>query len=538
MKTNNAIHLDCTLRDGGYYNAWNFEIPLIEDYLVAMDSVGVSYVELGFRSFDKKSFQGPCAYTTDTFLETLNIPINLKLGVMMNASELIKHPLGVVDSLKSMFLPAPDSKVSLVRFACHGHEIEDILKGCTYLKKQGYVVGLNLMQISMMEETDVLKLSKMVNDNGDVDVFYFADSLGSMLPDDVVNVINLIKDGWDGPIGIHTHDNLGYGLNNTLKAFDNGATWLDSTVTGMGRGPGNAKTEYLAVELAERKNKDLNIGPLIVVINKYFKDLMQVYDWGTNPYYYLAGKYGIHPTYIQSMLSDSSYREEDILSVIESLREKNGNKFDKDNLMTGKSFYEGSPKGTFDALNTFEGRDVLIIGAGSGAYRHNLAIKSFIKKTDPIVIALNIETPIDDSMIDIRAACHPVRLFNDWRKHKDFNQPLLIPFSMIPKILSDDVKDKNIFDFGLSIKKDTFQFDENACIAPNSLAISYALCAVTSGSANKIYLAGFDGYDLDDPRGNEMNELLALYQSLDNSIEMVSITETKYKIKETSVYSF
>ena len=222
MKTNNPIHLDCTLRDGGYYNAWNFEIPLIEDYLVAMDGVGVSYVELGFRSFDKKSFQGPCAYTTDTFLETLSIPTNLKIGVMMNASELIKHPLGVKDSLKSMFLPASNSNVSLVRFACHAHEIEDILIGCTYLKKQGYVVGLNLMQISMMDDVDVLKFSKMVNDNGDVDVFYFADSLGSMLPDDVVNIINLIKDGWDGPIGIHTHDNLGYGLNNTLKALDIG----------------------------------------------------------------------------------------------------------------------------------------------------------------------------------------------------------------------------------------------------------------------------------------------------------------------------
>ena len=28
----------------------------------------------------------------------------------------------------------------------------------------------------------------------------------------------------------------------------------------------------------------------------------------------LAGKYGIHPTYIQEMLNDSRYNEEDILS--------------------------------------------------------------------------------------------------------------------------------------------------------------------------------------------------------------------------------
>ena len=29
--------------------------------------------------------------------------------------------------------------------------------------------------------------------------------------------------------------------------------------------------------------------------------MLKKYKWGTNPYYYLAGKYGIHPTYIQSM---------------------------------------------------------------------------------------------------------------------------------------------------------------------------------------------------------------------------------------------
>ena len=77
-------------------------------------------------------------------------------------------------------------------------------------------------------------------------------------------------------------------------------------------------------------------------LEKNFKSLMKTYEWGTNPYYFLAGKYGIHPTYVQTMLSDPSYREEDILSVIESLRDKNGNKFNKDNLLAGKNFYEGS----------------------------------------------------------------------------------------------------------------------------------------------------------------------------------------------------
>ena len=46
--------VDCTLRDGGYYNNWDFSTELTNDYLKAMLSVGVDYVELGFRSFKSK----------------------------------------------------------------------------------------------------------------------------------------------------------------------------------------------------------------------------------------------------------------------------------------------------------------------------------------------------------------------------------------------------------------------------------------------------------------------------------------------------
>ena len=47
----NKIHLlDCTLRDGGYYNAWDFEPRLIKAYVKAMAALPVDIVEIGFRS--------------------------------------------------------------------------------------------------------------------------------------------------------------------------------------------------------------------------------------------------------------------------------------------------------------------------------------------------------------------------------------------------------------------------------------------------------------------------------------------------------
>ena len=80
MKKNINI-LDCTLRDGGYYNNWEFSTNLINSYLNSIYKSGVDYAEIGFRSFQDSSYKGPCAYSSDIFLKNLNIPEKLKIGV-------------------------------------------------------------------------------------------------------------------------------------------------------------------------------------------------------------------------------------------------------------------------------------------------------------------------------------------------------------------------------------------------------------------------------------------------------------------------
>src|SRR5688572_3704912 len=120
-------------------------------------------------------------------------------------------------------------------------------------------------------------------------------------------IIVWLRKLWQGAVGIHTHEYMGMVLHSSMHDLSDRDTWLDATVTGMGRGPGNAKTEYLTLELAAQRNKPCNLVPLMNVIRKYFRPLQQTCGWGTNTYYYLAGKYGIHPTYIQEMLGDARY---------------------------------------------------------------------------------------------------------------------------------------------------------------------------------------------------------------------------------------
>ena len=65
--------LDCTLRDGGYYNNWDFSENLINKYLDVMSNSLIDIVEIGFRSFRGPSSKGQCAYSDESFLNRLNI---------------------------------------------------------------------------------------------------------------------------------------------------------------------------------------------------------------------------------------------------------------------------------------------------------------------------------------------------------------------------------------------------------------------------------------------------------------------------------
>ena len=160
---------------------------------------------------------------------------------------------------------------------------------------------------------------------------------------------------------------------NTLQAQSEGVTWLDATIR-MGRGPGNAQTEELAIEVEQLRDQRANLIPLMSLIRKEFSPLKMKHGWGTNPFYYLAGKHGIHPTYIQEMLGDSRYNEEDIFAVIDHLRTKGGKKFSFSTLNVARHFYHGEPCGSWTPSKMMKDQEVLILGTGPGVSAHGPAI--------------------------------------------------------------------------------------------------------------------------------------------------------------------
>lgn len=547
MISKKITFLDCTLRDGGYYNDWDFSPELIREYLLAMAALRVNYVEIGFRSLKNEGFKGGCAFSTDSYLNSLKIPAELKgkIGVMLNGSELVPKSLDLMDEqaiqrhqitvLEKLFNAKKHSPVSLVRIACHVQEFATCLHAVDWLKQHGYKVGFNLMQVADYTEQDITQLAQLASQYP-IDVLYFADSMGCLNPQQVSAIIKSFKRKWHGELGIHTHDNMGQAIVNSLKAVEEGVTWVDSTVTGMGRGPGNAQSEYLTIALEDYRAQNSNTTKLLGLVRKYFKPLQDQYGWGTNPYYYMAGKYGIHPSYIQEMLSDCRYSDEDMIEVIKHLKDEGGKKFSLGTLKAARFFYAGEARGTWQPVQSIQGKDVLIIGSGPGVAKHRSAIETYIQHYKPYVIALNTQKNIEENLIDVRAACHPVRLLADCQEYLKLPQPLVTPVSMLPEDVQQEFADKTILDFGLEIKPETFGFHMTHCTLPSSLVVAYALAIATSGKAKRILLAGFDGYPNSDPHNQEMIELFKIYSNTKYAVPTWALTQSQYQIPSVSVY--
>ena len=528
---NNKINLlDCTLRDGGYYNNWFFEKKLINEYLRVMNLINIDYVEIGFRFLDKVKTKGPCAYSEEIFLRSLKIPKNLKIGVMINAADFVGQT-NIIEIAKKNFKPKKKSVISLIRIACHYHEVKEILPLIQWLKKSGYKVGVNIMQIPELSSREINNVVKEIKKTK-ADILYFADSMGSLDAIKTKKIINQIKSLWKKSTGIHTHDNMGKALENSIIAINNSVNWIDCTVTGMGRGPGNTKTEYLVLELNRKKE---HLISLLNLIKNYFEPLKERYKWGSNPFYYFAGLNSIHPTFVQEMLNDNSFEPEDIYNNLKNLSTVGGRKFSKELISLGKKYYRKINKGDWDPSTVIKNRNVLIIGPGISVNKFKSNIIKFIKKNKPIVLVLNAINPIPKKYVYANVVCHTLRLLSDISKYKKSNKYLITPFSSFSKNIKTKIYTKKILNFGLQVKNNKFKFDKNYVVLPNSLVITYTLGICTSGQCKKIFLAGLDGYNKNSPKKFEMDDVIQNYKLESKARKIVSLTPTNYKIKKIKI---
>lgn len=297
--------VDCTIRDGGLMNNWEFDKAMVKDVFQGLVDAGVDYAELGYRA-DKKQFStkdhGPWRFCDEDDLRDVAYACDTKISVMCD--------VGRTDY--SAFLPRDESIVSMFRLATYAKEVDKAIHLGKHIKDLGYEVCVNIMAASHVIEPDLDEALAELADTP-FEAVYLVDSFGYFYSEQIHYLAEKYINGLKGKtVGIHCHNNQQLAFANTIEGVRKGINFVDGSIYGMGRAAGNCTTELL---LGFLKNPKYDVRPVLGLIEKYFEDLKAELKWGYEMPYMITGILNKHPrTSLAYMQDGNPKREEGIVA--------------------------------------------------------------------------------------------------------------------------------------------------------------------------------------------------------------------------------
>jgi 4-hydroxy 2-oxovalerate aldolase len=279
--------LDCTIRDGGLMNKWQFSKELVKSVYESCLAAGVDYMEIGYISSEdqfSRDEYGAWKFCSEADVREIvgENNTNMKLSVLADIGRIS------FDDIR----PKSESLIDMFRVACYDHQIDKAIELAHHVIDKGYEATINLMAVSKVTERS---LNEVLSDVGKsrVEIFYLVDSFGSMYSEDIQSLMKKYTEALPGKtIGFHGHNNMQLGFANTIECIIQGARMLDATMLGMGRGAGNCPLELL---LSFLKNPKYKVKPVLQTIQDYINPLQKQIDWGYFMPYMVSGSLNEHP---------------------------------------------------------------------------------------------------------------------------------------------------------------------------------------------------------------------------------------------------
>lgn len=279
--------LDCTVRDGGLMNKWQFNKEFVKGVYDSCVEAGVDYMEIGYISsedqFPRTEF-GPWKFCAEDDLREIvgDNNTNTKLSVMADIGR-IKY-----DDIR----PKSESVVDLFRVACYDYQIDKAIELAHHVMDKGYDATINLMAVSKVSNRALDQVLKDVAESR-VNTFYLVDSFGSLYSEDIHDLMDKYIKALPGKtIGFHGHNNTQLAFANTIECIRCGANMLDATMLGIGRGAGNCPMELL---LSFLKNPKYQLKPVLRAIQEHVLPLKKDINWGYFIPYMITGAQNDHP---------------------------------------------------------------------------------------------------------------------------------------------------------------------------------------------------------------------------------------------------
>lgn len=515
MKNETQIQIcDCTLRDGGYYTNWDFNEGLVKNYLTTMNAIpAITHIEIGYRSKPMADYYGEYYYCPDHVLKMAKESCpNQQIAIMLNEKDTS------IEDLDELLNPC-ENYIDLIRLAVDPKNLERATALSKAIKSKGFKVGANFMYMSQwVSNIDFIK--KLTKLEGNVDYIYMVDSFGGVYSEDLKHALQTIQEHIKIPVGFHGHNNMELGLSNTLAAIEYGCFIVDATITGMGRGAGNLKTELLLTCLNAKGLVSIDFNKLNQIVTE-FEKMQTQYLWGTSLPYMISGAYSLPQKDVMSWIAKRRYTTE---SIVNALQNKKNNQEDNYSIPV--------------LNNELKTKQVVIIGGGLNTQRHSHALKLYCLK-NPETVLIHAGTRFVDLFNDLPNRQYYCLLGAEgYKLQKSLPRLNLENIKCIlepsPRKMGTILPDKLI--------KITFELPKISFINeyPDSL-LTIAFQLTIDLKSDSVFLFGLDGYDekTDEQMLEVSNENQILIDNfLKTKFKIISFTPSNYKGFETiSIYS-
>lgn len=297
--------LDCTIRDGGLINNYQFSKDFVKAVYRATCDAAVDVVELG------KKLEESDEYTRDKY-GAWNFCDDDDLKEVIDSYDSDYRPLvavmydvGRVDISKLQ--QRDQGPIDMIRVACYVHQIDAGIDLIKRAKDLGYETTINIMAASAAIETELVEGLVEINKADEVDYLYLVDSFGAFYSEQVTYYGEMYKKyAPDKELGFHAHNNQQLAFSNTQQAIIDGVNLLDATINGIGRGAGNCNLELLLNFL---KNPKFDVRPVYKVIQEQFVPLREEIEWGFNDIYGVSGHLNQHPREAMKFRADREHQD-------------------------------------------------------------------------------------------------------------------------------------------------------------------------------------------------------------------------------------
>lgn len=389
-----SMILDCTLRDGGYINEWNFGKKTIKSILNKLSTSNIDIIECGFLSdvlFDENK---SLFNDLDILAEYIKPKNNDVMYVGMIA-------LGEKEISNDKIKPYDGKSIDGIRITFHQHEIDKAFILANQLMEKGYKVFMQPVGTTSYTDEEIISLVKRINELKPF-AFYLVDTLGSLYKNQLLRLFYLVDHNLDNSIsiGFHSHNNLQLSFSNAQELIEINSKRniiIDSSVFGMGRGAGNLCTELLAQYVNENMEERYNVVPILEIVDEHLNSIFAKFPWGYSVPYYLAAVNNCHPNYATHLLNKQTLTVKMISRLLKMIPNKNTTLYNKkliEDIYIEYQKHNVEDKEQLIKINDIvKEKEIIVIAPGRSIEKKKEDINKFIEDKKPVVISVNFIPP-------------------------------------------------------------------------------------------------------------------------------------------------